>query len=360
MATHPNLRSCHDVRALRDLIHALRRRHRLRFLGLRFLRRVSPWFNENFWPHVKANLLVHDRFREDHFVFDEDNNEVGGRRGAPAGRCVCGLACLEVVQDVACAAPVEERTPARPHSGVAPSRGHRSDRRVRGVTTSTTQNPPVGAVGWPQSKRRMAGVVASTTFVIATASMVALALYNYFEFNFQYAEALVPKDEKLVSTIKVSFELNVEFVGFAGCINASADTTPNGYHDHAFTITDTGLTCVVSRASQRLYACCVFLVVWGSESSGMLSTGRRARSPVGLSKASERLNELRARARQLPRYEMSKRTQRCLCVGETGPQVPAIKADDNQHAYMGSLFCVWSVVVTPWRVRTHPALNHYK
>jgi hypothetical protein len=70
---------------------------------------------------------------------------------------------------------------------------------------------------------------------------VILALYKYWAYNYQFLETLVPKDDNLVSSTTVSFELNVEFVGFAGCVNGSMDADADGYVDHDVVIVDSGL-----------------------------------------------------------------------------------------------------------------------
>ena len=55
-----------------------------------------------------------------------------------------------------------------------------------------------------QSQRRLAGVIASITFMAAIGAMVGLKLYNYYVYNFQYIEVLVPKNEKLVTGVSTS------------------------------------------------------------------------------------------------------------------------------------------------------------
>ena len=47
-------------------------------------------------------------------------------------------------------------------------------------------------------------MIASITFMAAIGAMVGLKLYNYYVYNFQYIEVLVPKNEKLVTGVSTS------------------------------------------------------------------------------------------------------------------------------------------------------------
>ena len=51
----------------------------------------------------------------------------------------------------------------------------------------------------------------------------------------------MPKDERKVKVTKVSFEVIVEFVGYGGCVNGSADTDRDGSLDSLAAIVDHGL-----------------------------------------------------------------------------------------------------------------------
>lgn len=82
-----------------------------------------------------------------------------------------------------------------------------------------------------ESGPEIAGAMASVTYLVAVGAMCVLTAYNFANFNFDVSQALVPKDEAKVKTIVSSFEINVEFVGYTGCTNASVDVDENGVFD---------------------------------------------------------------------------------------------------------------------------------
>ena len=71
--------------------------------------------------------------------------------------------------------------------------------------------------------------------------MIVLFWYQFFARNFEYAEALVPRDENTIMKKTWSdFEIAAEFVGYAGCLNGTVDLTNECAEDTEFTIEEDG------------------------------------------------------------------------------------------------------------------------
>ena len=71
--------------------------------------------------------------------------------------------------------------------------------------------------------------------------MIVLFWYQFFARNFEYAEALVPRDENTIMKKTWSdFEIAAEFVGYAGCLNGTTDLDLDGVEDTEITIEEDG------------------------------------------------------------------------------------------------------------------------
>ena len=81
------------------------------------------------------------------------------------------------------------------------------------------------------SSKVMLGAFFGAAFVLSASALIAILFYNFLEYNFQYAQALAPKDDSIVSSIVSDFEVSVEFVGYTGCINGTADVNLDGIDD---------------------------------------------------------------------------------------------------------------------------------
>ncbi|RPH16796.1 MAG: hypothetical protein CBC49_003755, partial [Alphaproteobacteria bacterium TMED89] len=93
-----------------------------------------------------------------------------------------------------------------------------------------------------ESDKRISGAAATMVFVIASCAVCGLFAYDYFDRNFLYSQALVPRDEKNINYHAYSsFEVTVEFVGYAGCLQGSSDVNGDGVADTEFEIVDEGL-----------------------------------------------------------------------------------------------------------------------
>ena len=90
--------------------------------------------------------------------------------------------------------------------------------------------------------KHLTGAFFSVTFLLVAVVSVGFLGFFFLEYNFQIEQALVPKD-KTWETIVSDYEVNVEFVGYAGCVNGSADLNGNGRPDTEMDIEDMGLAC---------------------------------------------------------------------------------------------------------------------
>ena len=92
----------------------------------------------------------------------------------------------------------------------------------------------------PENKR-ISGALATIAFGLVAISMIVLFWYQFFARNFEYAEALVPRDENTIMKKTWSdFELGVEFLGYSGCVNGSLDLNGDGEDDTTGDIIDAG------------------------------------------------------------------------------------------------------------------------
>ena len=93
-----------------------------------------------------------------------------------------------------------------------------------------------------ESDKKISGAAASMIFMIASAAVCGLFAWDFFDRNFIFSQALVPRDELNIQYYaRSSFEVTVELVGYAGCLHGSADVNGDGVEDTEFEIVDEGL-----------------------------------------------------------------------------------------------------------------------
>ena len=153
-----------------------------------------------YWPKVKEIIKKIDKFHEDHYDPDAEEEDEGGAPPAADGDE------LEAQDKI-----IDEEVP---------------------------------------ENKRISGALATIAFGLVAISMIVLFWYQFFARNFEYAEALVPRDENTIMKKTWSdFEIAAEFVGYAGCLNGTADLTNDGVEDTEFTIEEDGFMFIGSRSA---------------------------------------------------------------------------------------------------------------